>query len=357
MADCGQYYKCTPPSNYTPLTNAIVLGVLAGTFAIAAAIAGSAIPGYGIVAGVLLIAAIFTLCDYLSGGKLVCLGEYECTIGRIMRFEPVGEGKSGFERIDDDFCINSLPSPHSPVEKLSEVKATDPDPGPGQGRFMVQQQATKDLFLPWAGNSVQFTNIPHVTEIFHLEVKGCRVHDVCLVWKALSFGAPVVGFICTIPIVGWLACLIVALIWLVITAVSTAIAWAAAHSGDINDVYDPAAGELKAADPNTGDGGDVILTRGDWVYDAGHDGWNEIQPVRSIQKLTDVIPAKYQSMAKADANLVAEFKKEVLDVWCYYSNQASDPVTHDAQDDPENNWHIHPSIDGCDADEPPEVPK
>jgi hypothetical protein len=353
MADCGQYYKCTPPSSYTPITNTIVLGVLAGTFAIAAAIAGSAIPGYGIVAGILLIAAIFSLCDFLSGGKLVCLGEYECTIGRIMAFEEVGHGKSGFDTIDDDFCINTLPSPHSPLETIAEVKAN-----PGQGRFMIEQQATKDLFLPWGGYSHKFDDITdHEVEVFHVEVKGCRVHNVCLVWKALSFGAPVVGFICTIPVIGWLACLIVALIWLVITAVSTAIAWATSHSGDINDVYDPAAGELKHADPKTGEGGDVILTRGDWAYDAGHDGWNEIHPARYIQKLTDVIPAKYQSMSKADAALVAEFKKEVLDVWCYYVGQASDPATHAAQDDPENNWDIHPSIDGCGVDNSPQVPK
>ena len=354
MANCGQYYKCVPPKNYMPMTNAIVAGVLAGTFTINALLAGSAIPGFGIIAGLMVIAAIFNLCDYLSGGKLVCLGEDECTIGRIMAFEEVGHGKSGFEKIDDDFCINTLPSPHSPKELLSEVKATDP--APGQGRFMTRQKATKDLFLPWGGYSFDFEEIPDV-EIFHLEVKGCRVHDVCRVWKALSFGAPVVGIICSIPVIGWLVCLIAALIWLVITAVSTAIAWAAADSGNIYNVYDPAAGPLKAADPKTGEGGDVILCRGDWVYDAGHNGWNEIQPARSIQKLTDLIPAKYQSMSKADATLVAEFKKEVLDPWCYFVSQASDPVTHAAQDDPENNWHIHPSIDGCDADDPPEVPK
>lgn len=349
MANCGQYYKCVSPGSYKPVTSAIVLGILAGVFTIAALIAGAAVPGLGIVAGVLLVAAIFELCAYLSGGKLVCLGDDSCTIGRIMELIPVGSDKSGFEKLDDDFTLNTLPSPHSPVELVTEMTATDPNQGP----FLAAQPATTGIGLPFAGVSVKFEDIPHDTEVFHIEVKGCRVHDVCIVWKVLSFGAPVVGAICSIPIIGWIACLIAALIWMVITAIATAIAWASTHNGDINDVYDPASGELRAADPKTGEGGDVILSRGDWAYDAGHSGWNEIHPVRFVQKLTDVIPAKYQSMSKADDTLVAEFKKEVLDVWCFHVGEASNPLTIAAQQDPANGWHIHPSVDGC--DEPPVI--
>jgi hypothetical protein len=353
MADCGQFFKCVSPANFKPLTSTIALGIIAGVLIIAdilvAIVSGAAVPGLGVVAGILLIAAIFELCAFLSGGKLVCLGDNSCTIGRIMEIIPVGSDKSGFEKIDDDFTMNTLPSPHSPEELLSEMTVTDPTQGP----FLNPQTATTNLGLPFAGVSVKFDNIGHDTDVFHVEVKGCRVHDVCNVWKALSFGAPVVGFICSIPLIGWLVCAIAALIWLIITAIATAIAWAATHSGDINDVYDPAAGELTAADPKTGAGGDVILVRGDWVYDAGHSGWNEIQPIRFVQKLTAVVDPKYQSMAKADASLVAEFKKDVLDPWCFFVGQASDPLTVAAQDDPPNTWGIHPSIDGCDPEPAP----
>jgi len=353
MADCGQFYKCVTPAAFKPLTSVIALGIIAGVLIIvdilAAIISGAAVPGLGVVAGILLIAAIFELCAFLSGGKMVCLGDDSCTIGRIMQIIPVGQDKSGFEKIDDDFTMNTLPSPHSPVELLAEMTMTDPNQGP----FLEAQAATTGIGLPFAGVSVQFEDIPHDTEVFHVEVKGCRVHDVCIVWKILSFGAPIVGAICSIPLIGWLICAIAALIWLLITAIATAIAWAATHSGDINDVYDPASGELTAADPKTGAGGDVILTRGDWVYDAGHSGWNEIQPVRFVQKLTGVVDAKYQSMAKADATLVAQFKKEVLDVWCFHVGEASSPLTIAGQQDPINTWHIHPSIDGC--EKPPDI--
>jgi hypothetical protein len=350
MADCGQYFKCVSKDAFTPLDNVIALGILTGVLTIvaivAAVITGAAIPGLGVVAGVLFIVAIFELCAFLHGGKLVCIQDDACTIGRIMELIPVGADKSGFEEMDDDFTLNILPSPHSPIELLSEMTASNPDQGP----FLAPQPPSTDLGLPFSGVSVKFENIPHDTEVFHVEVKGCRVRDVCNVLKAMSFGAPIVGAICSIPLIGWLACAIAALIWLAITAAAVAIAWAAAHVGNINDVYDPAAGELTAADPATGEGGDVILVRGDWVYDAGHAGWNEIHPIRSVHKLTDVVAPQYRDMAKADASLVASFKKEVLDVWCFHVGQASDPLVIAAQQDPTNGWHIHPWIDGCDTE-------
>lgn len=350
MADCGKHFKCVGTDQYVGLTSVIALGILSGAMIIidivAAIFAGAAIPGLGVVAGVLFVAAIFELCAFLHGGKLICIQDGSCTIGRLMEIIPVGQDKSGFEKMDDDFTMNTLPSPHSPVETLAEVTASDPYQGP----FLVEQPASANHGLGFAGVSVKFDDIPHDTEAFHVEVKGCRVHDVCAVLKALSFGAPIVGAICSIPLIGWVVCAIAAAIWLAITAAAVAIAWAATHVGDINDVYDPAAGELTAADPKTGDGGDVILVRGDWVYDAGHTGWNEIQPIRHVQKLTDVIDPRYRDMAKADVALVDAFKKEVLDPWCFRVGEGSDPGVKDAQKEPESRWRIHPLIDGCTPD-------
>ena len=118
MANCEQYYHCVTKDNFTGLTSTIALGILTGALTIiaivAAVIGGAAIPGLGVVAGVLFVAAIFELCDYLHGGKLICLGDNSCVIGRIMEFIPVGSDKSGFEKIDDDFTFNILLSPHAP---------------------------------------------------------------------------------------------------------------------------------------------------------------------------------------------------------------------------------------------------
>lgn len=206
MGDCQKHYMCVPPDDFKGLGSTLAWAILAGALTavevVAAVVAGAPIPGLGIVAGVAFVVTVFELCRFLHGGKLVCIRDDTCTIGRIMEFVPVGADKSGFEEMEDDFTFNLLPSPHSPVEEPSEVFAVDPQQGP----FVQEQPASADLGLGYAGQSVKFTDIDHDTEVLHSEVKGCRVHDVCAVLKVLSFGAPVVGAICSIPVIGWVAC-------------------------------------------------------------------------------------------------------------------------------------------------------
>jgi hypothetical protein len=102
----------------------------------------------------------------------------------------------------------------------------------------------------------------------------------------------------------------------------------------------------RSGKPETGLGGDIVLVRGDWVYDAGHRGWNEIHPVRYVQRL-DNVPAEFHGAAPTTPELVERFKREVLDPWCFEVGRTDDPIVIEAQGEPENSWHIHPSIDGC----------
>ncbi|MRH89656.1 hypothetical protein GFY24_19775 [Nocardia sp. SYP-A9097] len=62
--------------------------------------------------------AEFGLCEYLLGGKLVCLaaGEDRCAIGVVAGLEPVGAGKSGFDKLDNDFSFNILLAPLVPKD-------------------------------------------------------------------------------------------------------------------------------------------------------------------------------------------------------------------------------------------------
>ena len=59
----------------------------------------------------------FILCDYLLGGKLVCLagGGDECAIGIVVAREEVGS-KTGFDALDNDFSFNLLPLPFQPSD-------------------------------------------------------------------------------------------------------------------------------------------------------------------------------------------------------------------------------------------------
>lgn len=59
----------------------------------------------------------FLLCEYLLGGKLVCLdgGRDACAIGVVVSREEVGS-KSGFEALDNDFSFNLLLLPFEPQD-------------------------------------------------------------------------------------------------------------------------------------------------------------------------------------------------------------------------------------------------
>lgn len=343
MANCQKYYHCVEPANYVPL-QASTLAILSVIFAVISGIVHN--PLGGAISGALWIAAVFDLCRYLEGGKLICHDLKVCVIGRLVELVPVGQDKSGLENMDDDFTFNIVISPHASVESVSDVAATDPY----QGKYIQEQPGPAGLGLGYAGRSVTF---PHGgpdgdsldATVFHCEIKGCRVHDVCVVLKVMAFPTAAAAVFCSIPLIGWVACLIAMAAVAVITLVAGGIVWAVTHNGDLNDVLDPDSGTLTPADSETGLGGDIILVRGDWVYDAGHSGWNEIHPVRYVQKLD--IPEEFHGATMADAALVDRFKAEVLDPWCYEVGRADDPLVRDEQEKPENSWHIHPSIDGC----------
>lgn len=341
MADCQKHFFCVPANDYKPV-KAATLALASLIFMVASGAVGFT-PG-GIVGGALWIAAVFDLCHYLHGGKLICLEKNVCAIGRVAKVHPVGSDKSGLEKMDDDFTFDLIISPHAALETKSDIIATDPN----QGKFIEDQPGPVGIGLGYDGVSVTFPGIDDEgykeTEVLHCEVKGCRVHDVCIVLKVMSFPTAAAAVWCSIPFIGWISCLVALLIVAVITLIVGGIVWAATHNGALSDVMDPNAGDLVPAD-DKGQGGDIVLVRGDWVYDAGHAGWNEIHPVRYAQKLT--IPGKFHGVTKASAALVADFKREVLDPWCYESGKTEDPLVIENQKRSENRWHIHPSIDGC----------
>ncbi len=68
----------------------------------------------------------FLLCEYLLGGKLVCLDSNDkCAIGIVVGLEQVGAGKSGFDAIDNDFSFNVLLAPYAPAD-FDKYKPTAP---------------------------------------------------------------------------------------------------------------------------------------------------------------------------------------------------------------------------------------
>ena len=127
-------------------------------------------------------------------------------------------------------------------------------------------------------------------------------------------------------------------------ALAAVVATAWALGSNDNRDFD-GGGDLKA--------NDLVLIRGRWVYDAGHKGWNELHPVKRIQKIPDQDACRWATFD--------DLKKR----WCDEVDNPHHPErrgrtarrrhlvqkqTWDLQRQPKHRWFFHPLVDGC---EPP----
>ncbi|MEU3501769.1 hypothetical protein ABZ726_13645 [Streptomyces hundungensis] len=71
----------------------------------------------------------FLLCEYLLGGKLVCLsgGGDQCAIGTVAGLEAVGAGKEGLDALDNDFSFNLLLAPFQVQDFVGYLPPSHPD--------------------------------------------------------------------------------------------------------------------------------------------------------------------------------------------------------------------------------------
>ena len=127
------------------------------------------------------------------------------------------------------------------------------------------------------------------------------------------------------------------------------------HNGEFSDVaLDPESGHIEDED--------CVFITGDEVYDGGHtEGWVEIHPVRSLQKIDCSHEALLRPGEQYDRCCAGaptgtvefssdEFRDAVADFWrrwCDAEAVSRDPLTIAEQDDPSNQWCTHPLIDGC----------
>jgi hypothetical protein len=316
--------------------------------------------------------------DYMLNKKLVCLDGDRCALGRVVGFETV-EDKSFPDSVDNDFSINLMLYPSSLGDfvgksldegweqakqelqgDLIAEQADMPEPREMEGnkRCIAYPMAPVDIVDAYAIGGFN-TMIPLKegvsVPIFHLECEGSRIHDLLKTLQDIqSLGLG--GSFCKIPIIGWVICAIAKVFLAPIIAIALVIAWFAADDGNPSDARtDPEAGALGL--------GDLIVVTGRWTWDGGHQGWNELHPVKSIQKAGN--PADYPTDPET-----------LIRRWCERTSEAPPPdrdgpagapqgmtpqqqATWDAQRDPANRWVLHPAIDGCrrpeQDDEPPPV--
>jgi len=156
------------------------------------------------------------------------------------------------------------------------------------------------------------------------------------------FGIPIGSFVC--HVVGFLLTPLLPLL-----AAAVAAAWASARDGNIDD-------------PRVGDGGgelhfgDLIVATGRRVYDAGHKGWNEFHPVKTIQRIDErsYDGGKIDDLRKRWCGLLAD-----VPPFTPPGDNRPDGMTPgqsgtwDNQRQPENQWILHPELDGCRGTQPP----
>lgn len=176
MSEGPQYTSCVDKADWQildisdPLGTASTLGWVNVLGAVGAIVA--AISGLGLLSLILAFTAgaeiLRRVAEWLLTGKLICLSNVQrrvftdpdpdrvCVIGRVLDFEKVGEDKSGFGTIDNDFAVNLFIAPfavsdvnmleHDALQRRMErssqgdliqnpdqppVVPGDPDPHPG----------------------------------------------------------------------------------------------------------------------------------------------------------------------------------------------------------------------------------
>ena len=363
-------------------------------------LASLAVPYIAVVEIPLLI----SYCLWWLYDRLVCLGGQVCAIGMLGAVEPPSE-KSGFDAFDTDYSINLVLAPHNIQELPADYPASVPPPPVGadkteyfdkefrkalnraiaddgiQGELIKEQAATHDAGWDFEGafNKVNgATVLYHHQAYLHCEFEGGGIYKLLQFLYALLVLATIAAVVCSIPVLGWIACAILAGAIAVLSVVGIVVA--------LNDkgaptVVDPKTGSTTdELHPNQ----DILFVKGEWVFDTAHEGWNEVHPIRHCQLVGkvryeandkvdwddaigdfmvargkwqyDVTDPSKRAFHKTSGPPVAQDWKDWVKSVCDGVGEASSGLTVSNQQRPENQWETHPVIDGCRPAENPDPP-
>jgi hypothetical protein len=161
--------------------------------------------------------------------------------------------------------------------------------------------------------------------------------------------APLLPIICGIPVIGWIACILIASAYL-ISLILGAAALAAAGTGLLIGWSDTSAESQVTSQVGViHPGSDVLFVMGTWILDSGHQGWNELHPVLFAQIIDQVSQADllngtpWQNLPQYSEAIL----NATLQGWCGLATTATAQGTIELQGLPQNQWTIHPLVDGC----------
>ncbi len=283
--------KCIPASD----VRSWGLHVLAGVSISAAvgAIIGTAMGGGPAVVAVALIFAplggMTAFCDWFFNYRLVCITDDEVAVGTVNRTDIWFDG---------DYTFDMVLSPHKAGVNLGVLLA-----GP-QGWLMKDHHPSLGYQPEKAGNPASGT------PIMHNEIEGTRMKAVCIggtVGAAVGVPAGIATFAACCAVLCWtifgaLVCIVAGLVAAgAATGIGVGIGYAAGGEASPSE-----AGENRAIHQ-----GDCIAVRGRFIYDAGHEGWNEIHAIQRVIKL-DI--SSCENLDKARIKEITELIKEADDI-------------------------------------------
>lgn len=359
-----EYTKCVQPGDWHDLSVGLVgkannlLQLLTIGFLAYLAIAVAGGPAGLIILLAIVLEAIAILRWYLYG-RLICLGEdsRNCAVIGVLRGHSPSDPAWGEKYGDNDYNINLLLAPLGPAGFTSiNDMPRSAFSGPPQGHLV--EENTKITSIPRAYPKDGEEDVNH-QKLLHCEFEGSGIFDLLnIAYVALAMILALLAIVALTSFPGgpalWLA---LAFVLALFAALLNLL-----FNTEPGPEVDPTAGNPLDVDPSLGNlmKGDVIVLRGGWIFDSGHKGWNEIHPVRHGQKigfLADEQTWKDFSYTDPETGRVFALQTEDDFVifrahWCEALDDARDAVDGGNRENPEHDWGIHPTVDGCLAQPP-----
>lgn len=359
MANYRQYTQCVDISNFNP-ANPFAQAALVGLYVTlpAAVIPVLMVLGGGNPFCLLLLLEIFGIagvigyCYWWLFRRLICIPALsdhpndsngsQMVIGTVIDLLPPGSGSNPLD-IDNDFSMGILPS-CIPLNSPDPFTAANPAPPPF-GYLITEQPVTKNGVPPppaaYTGQTAVDFHFPDPSQDFHSQVLHCEfegraIFDMFIAAQAALLPVVAALFACQIPGIGWIIALILALLGLLSLGLGFVVG--KFDGGDPTDV-NPNLGELHTNGPDH-TGASVLMVMGHWVCDSGHrfdygDLFYELHPITMCcitSPVTDCDPGQVILLKARWQNAV---------------NDATSPVTLANQKLPQNQWQVHPLLDGC----------
>jgi hypothetical protein len=345
-----EYTSCVKPSHYVNMGGTAIgfrnIGILLATNGLAAFLI---IAFLGAPWKLMLAIALFTsMVIYLYWWlhvRLISLAGETCVVGVITGLGPADpapttDGKWG----DNDFSMNVLlaPGPTNYTEPKTVYWETDP-----QGDLVAENDAVFSAGRGYVQDTEPAPAEGHHKYVssLHSEFEGDGIRNL-LIWASVILALLIAALFLPAVLKG--LAILLAIIFSLFAAGDAFVPPGAPGAGDPADV-DPSLAELKR--------GDIVIYKGEWIYDSLHRGWNEIHPVRACaivgyMDLPDLTkpeiaqtpwPSALCGIGLDTTPKVVAFRKK----WCDAIEDADHCEEEGSHEDPANDWTIHPLVDGC----------